>query len=190
LAITTKAKGEATKQRIVAATSELIHSHGYNATGLNQIIKHSGAPKGSLYFHFPEGKEQIVEAALLASGATVTSLMQQSFTQSKNQQQAIKQCIDFFKEVLISTNFQKGCPVATVALEATGETPRIQNVCANIYQDWLTQLEQGLGEANAEHANVVLMLIEGALVLSKAKKSIDPLNQCEKHLSALFSKNN
>jgi len=189
LLITTKAKGEATKQRIINATSELIHAHGYNATGLNQIIKTSGAPKGSLYFHFPEGKEQIVEAALIASGATISLLMKQAFDQSDSQQQAIHKCIEFFKQELISTNFQKGCPVATVALEAAGEIPRIQNVCANIYQEWQTLLQQRLGAANEENANLILMLIEGALVLSKATKSVDPLVQCEKHLSALLSKN-
>ena len=76
--------------------------------------------------------------------------------------------------------------MATVALEAAGETGRIQKVCAEIYDDWLSILKQGLGESNAEHANIVLMLIEGALVLSKANKSTEPLDSCETHLSSLL----
>ena len=72
MAQNTKAKGEATKQRIVAAAADLIHCQGFNATGMNQIIKESGAPKGSLYFHFPQGKEEIIEAALRQSGSQVS----------------------------------------------------------------------------------------------------------------------
>lgn len=187
MAQSTKAKGEATKLRIVDAAAELIHTQGFNATGLNQIIKNSGTPKGSLYFHFPEGKEEIIEAALMASGSQVSQLLKHAFSETDNLQQALAQCIAYFKHELTTSEFRKGCPVATVALEAAGEISRIQKVCAEIYADWLSILEQELGEDRAEHANIALMLIEGALVLSKAHKSTEPLDKCEAHLSALLA---
>lgn len=185
----TNAKGEATKQRIVAAAADLIHRHGFNATGMNQIIKNSGAPKGSLYFHFPEGKEQIIEAALRASGEQVSLLLQQAFGQGENLQQALDQCISYFKSELITTGFSKGCPVATVALETAGDIDRMQTVCEEIYGSWLSILKQGLGDAKAEQAEIILMLIEGALVLSKANKSVEPLEKCSAHLAAILVEN-
>lgn len=187
MAQNTKSKGETTKQRIVSAAADLIHTQGFNATGLNQIIKDSGTPKGSLYFHFPEGKEEIIEAALRASGHQVSELLQQAFREADTLQDALGQCIAYFKRELTMSEFRKGCPVATVALEAAGELSRIQKVCTEIYGDWLSTLEEGLGESKAEHARIVLMLIEGALVLSKAHKSTAPLDSCEAHLSALLA---
>ncbi len=181
------AKGEATKQRIIAAAADLIHRQGFNATGLNQIIKNSGTPKGSLYFHFPEGKEEIIEAALQASGNQMSQLLTQVFDQSPDPRQAINHCIAYLKQELVATEFRKGCPVATVALEASGEISRIQKVCADIYKNWTSILERGLGESGARQAGIVLMLIEGALVLSKANRSTEPLDICAAHLSVLLT---
>src|SRR5215207_2727934 len=67
--MTPQTKGAATQQRMVESMLELIQVHGYSGTGLNTVLTHSRAPKGSLYFHFPEGKVQLGERAIeLASG--------------------------------------------------------------------------------------------------------------------------
>ena len=64
-----------TKQRILQTAMRLFHTQGYHATGVSQILKESVSPKGSLYYHFPGGKEQlaieaIYEQRLLAAGYT------------------------------------------------------------------------------------------------------------------------
>jgi TetR/AcrR family transcriptional regulator, lmrAB and yxaGH operons repressor len=52
-----------TRDQIIQTTCTLLESQGYHATGLNQILKESGAPKGSLYYYFPQGKEELAEEA-------------------------------------------------------------------------------------------------------------------------------
>lgn len=52
------------REKILAAATRLFQLQGYYGTGLNQIIKESGAPKGSLYYHFPDGKEQLAIEAV------------------------------------------------------------------------------------------------------------------------------
>lgn len=56
------------KQQILEAAARLFERQGYHATGLNEIIRESSAPKGSLYYYFLDGKEQIgAETALWLS---------------------------------------------------------------------------------------------------------------------------
>ncbi|MEV7027919.1 helix-turn-helix domain-containing protein, partial [Kitasatospora sp. NPDC093558] len=69
------AKGEETRARLIAGARALIEAQGYFGSGVNQIVAESGAPRGSLYFHFPEGKDQLVTAALVQAGREVEDLL-------------------------------------------------------------------------------------------------------------------
>lgn len=53
-----------TRDQIIETTCELLEAYGYHATGLNQILTKSGTPKGSLYYYFPEGKEELTSETL------------------------------------------------------------------------------------------------------------------------------
>jgi len=64
-------KGERTRKKLVDATAALLRRQGYHATGLSDIVAESGAPRGSLYFHFPGGKDELARAALLASTVSI-----------------------------------------------------------------------------------------------------------------------
>ena len=61
------------REKILQAATRLFHLNGYHATGLNQILQESGAPKGSLYYHFPNGKEQLAAEAIQLSGQIIAA---------------------------------------------------------------------------------------------------------------------
>ena len=67
-----------TREKFVETTSRLMEIQGYHATGLNQIIKESGAPKGSLYYHFPGGKEELASEAVHQAGVNLVQLIQEN----------------------------------------------------------------------------------------------------------------
>src|SRR5690348_8628683 len=69
-------KGAETRDRLMDATQELIEAGGYSGAGLNQVIAASGAPRGSLYFHFPDGKDQLVGESLRRAGRAVNDAME------------------------------------------------------------------------------------------------------------------
>lgn len=69
---------KSSREKILEAATELFHLKGYHATGLSQIIQESGAPKGSLYYHFPNGKEQLAVEAINLSATRIAAEIEQN----------------------------------------------------------------------------------------------------------------
>src|ERR1700694_1694228 len=59
------------KEKTILAAAKLLRRHGYNGTALSDILAAAGSPRGSLYFHFPNGKEEIAVAALTHAADSV-----------------------------------------------------------------------------------------------------------------------
>ncbi len=78
------------REKILHTASRLFQLQGYHATGLNQIVKESGAPKGSLYHFFPNGKEELAIEAVTYTGKIVEHLIQQSMDESSDPVEAIQ----------------------------------------------------------------------------------------------------
>ncbi len=182
-------KGDQTKARLIEKTAELIATQGYHATGLNQITQESSTPMGSLYYHFRHGKDELVGAAMQSGGNAISAAMQQIFNASTNVPTAIQQLASLFANQMTVTNFQKGCPVATVTLEEAAQNDAIQQVAHEIYQGWQEQIAQFLEklgyskEQSSALALLSLSVIEGALLLSRAERSTLPLNRASEYLS-------
>ncbi|HUS31317.1 MAG TPA: TetR/AcrR family transcriptional regulator [Kofleriaceae bacterium] len=177
----TQRRGETARTRLLATTAELLHKQGYSSTGMNQILDESKAPKGSLYFYFPGGKEELVAAALSQASEGLSATLQQLLDASPTPVAAVKAVIAFFKGQLEHSHFTKGCPVATVALEQSATSDALHEVCAGAYRGWHRLVEKrlvrdGYSPARADSlANFFLTTLEGALLVSRAHRSTAPL---------------
>jgi TetR/AcrR family transcriptional repressor of lmrAB and yxaGH operons len=187
-------RGEAARGRLLATTAELLHRQGYASTGLNQILEESGAPKGSLYFYFPGGKEELAVAALTRSSATLTQALEQILTAAPTAEAAVAAVIAFFAGQLATSRFEKGCPVATVALEQATSSEALQAVCSAAYRSWERLVEQRLlreghaPERAAGLANLALTAIEGALLMCRAHRSTEPLERTGRELARILAR--
>ncbi|HBA33718.1 MAG TPA: TetR family transcriptional regulator [Gammaproteobacteria bacterium] len=176
-------KGQQTQEKIISATLDLIERQGFHSTGLQQIIKASGAPKGSLYFHFPNGKDEIVADALKQGSDLILAMIEQAFTRASDAQQAVGTLFDGLIQRLTDSEFEKGCPVATTALEAREDHPIVAAACRDAYTCWTQALINGLVRTGLsatqaqQEATLMLSLLEGALMLSKVQYSTAPLAQ-------------
>lgn len=180
------------RARFVETTAGLLRRQGYHATGLNQIIKESGAPKGSLYFHFPGGKEELAQAALEQSGAQMHAELEGLVANAKNPLEALRAVANALADSLEASDFQDGCPVATVALEAAAQSEALQMTCGASYRAW----EQLISASLREHrvatreakglASLILSAIEGALLLSRAYRDTKPLRGLPRQLRPLL----
>ena len=183
-------KGQQTQEKILSATLDLIERQGFHSTGLQQIIKASGAPKGSLYFHFPEGKDQLVSCALQQGSEFINAMIDHAFALAQNPAQGISWLFDGLARRLLDSNYEKGCPVATAALEAGDAHPQVRDACAQAYDLWQDTISRGLqqkgmtqDQANHE-APLILSMLEGALMMAKVRRSPQPLEQARDALLA------
>src|SRR2546423_15526135 len=138
-------KGDQTRSRMLDATRDLVESRGYFGTGLNQVLADSGAPRGSLYFHFPGGKDQLVAEALTRSGEDVASII--DGLAAPNAADFVEGLLTRLGDRLEESGWHKGCPVATVALEPAAANNAIQQVCSTAYTSWERTLRDRLGTA-------------------------------------------
>ncbi|MFD0345845.1 TetR/AcrR family transcriptional regulator [Kitasatospora aburaviensis] len=173
-------KGEETRARLVAGTRNLIEAQGYFGTGLNQIVTESGAPRGSLYFHFPEGKDQLVAAALVQAGREVEELLTSLAREGTDAATIIGRLTELFTARLEASDYTKGCPIATVGLEVSGSNEALRRTCAEVYRSWQQVVTdrltaQGFGRADAETTSgQALALLEGAVLLARVRRSRRP----------------
>lgn len=186
-------KGEETRARLIAGTRTLIETQGYFGTGLNQVLAESGAPRGSLYFHFPAGKDQMVAAALVQSGQEVEELLKSLAGEGLSAAVITRRLMDVFVDRLEESRFTKGCPVATVALEVAGSNEELRRVCAEVYESWRRILADRLvaegrtpEAADAASARVLAQL-QGALLLARVQQSHVPLEQASHAVQLLLT---
>jgi TetR/AcrR family transcriptional regulator, lmrAB and yxaGH operons repressor len=167
------------RQRLVETAARLFRVQGYHATGLNQIVEESKAPKGSLYHYFPDGKEQLGAEALSAAGRQLHGKLQALV--QMNPFQALDKLLEMSIEELESSDYCDGCPIATVALETTASSTVLRDKCSAIFdralhtlQGWL--MDKGVARQEAESLAVtVFAAFEGALILCKVQRSSEPL---------------
>ncbi|HUJ57856.1 MAG TPA: TetR/AcrR family transcriptional regulator [Kofleriaceae bacterium] len=174
-------KGERTRHKLVATAARLFERQGYHATGLAEILEESGAPRGSLYFHFPGGKDELACAALGQAGAAWRARIESVLARAPNLGVAVDEVCKLLADDLAASGYEHGCPVAAVALEAPATSDTIRQAVEAHYTEWRELIVDRLAttavarEPARQLAVFALAAIEGALLLAKAQRSRDPL---------------
>ena len=175
-------KGDLTKARLAESMLELIQTSGYSGTGVNAVIDHAGAPKGSFYFHFPDGKEGLGVAAVDLAAAQFQALIAESASSSSGSAAgAARLAIEALATIVGESDFRLGCPVSVVTLEMGAESERLRQACATAFESWIAPtaalLETGGLESPEARslATVIVSMIEGAVIVSRATRNTQPL---------------
>jgi TetR/AcrR family transcriptional regulator, lmrAB and yxaGH operons repressor len=188
---TTETKGQRTRERMVHSAAALFRRKGYDGTGLNEILERSGAPRGSLYFHFPGGKEELAVAALTEAGFGIGSGMESLLSSAKSPSEGIARVIDFLADELERSDYRGGCPIAAVTLDGAAESKAVRDACASVFDRWLELMEARLAEggwtapAARRRALITLAAFEGGLTVARAKRDSAPLRALADELRGL-----
>ena len=176
-----------TREQIIQATCFLLEKQGYPATGLNEIVRRSGAPKGSLYHYFPEGKEQLVSEAVLYSGDILVNRLRAELDKYPDPVQAIYVYILRLADKIEEKQFAAGNPLSIVAIESAVASERISLACRQVYAQLQSAFEEkmtssGMSSALAkEKACLIMVSLEGGILLSRVHRTPDPLRTLAAH---------
>lgn len=176
--------------RILQATADSLTRKGYTATGLNEIIAESGAPKGSLYHYFPDGKEQLAVEAMALSTDEWFSKLSGIMNKADDPSAAIRMVCKSMAKQLKESKWENGCPIATVTLEAASTVPTIQQAADRHWKRWHEAIRVyfcGFGlQIPDALITTAIAAFEGGLLLARAHRSEKPLLQVGETLASLF----
>jgi TetR/AcrR family transcriptional regulator, lmrAB and yxaGH operons repressor len=164
--------------RIITAAARLFQRRSYHGIGLIEILEASGAPKGSFYHHFPDGKEQLAEVAMALAGQVVAAMIDRAFASAASFSDGVTRLTTDIADWFESSKYSEGCPVTSVLLETVPGSERLTVASQTIFQSWVEATETHalrLGRADANTlATGLLIALEGAWIVARAQRSRQP----------------
>jgi AcrR family transcriptional regulator len=181
------------RERMVRSAALLIRERGAKATAISDVLKHSGAPRGSAYHYFPDGRTQLLCEAVDFAGEYIA----RRIARGERAVDVLDTLVAGYKEQLISTDYRAGCPIVAVAVEAPDPddpAPATQVIerAAAVFARWTELIAQrlvtdGVAAARAEELAVLMTTsIEGAIVVASAARDVKPLDVVHRQLRELL----
>ncbi|MEC3977710.1 TetR/AcrR family transcriptional regulator [Amycolatopsis sp. H20-H5] len=181
-----------TRERMVSTAMTLFRRDGYAATSWRHLVEEAGTPWGSAYHHFPGGKEQLAVAAVELGTTVVAATVRRAFERTETVEDAVRWWFGKAGQALAADGYRGGCPVATITLELANSSPALTEACRAAFTSWhelLTGLLAGHGfdAARADDLAIAAMNnLEGALLLCRVRRSLDPLERAAAHVALVI----
>ena len=194
-----------TRAKMVAGAADLMSRRGVNATSLRDVVRHTNTPRGSLGHHFPRGKQQLIEDALMFAGKQVSGPLAH-LTQKHGAVGGLRAFIALWRQTLERTKFQAGCPVLAVsveqyvndATEKDGEPDEaaqqhMLDLAEGVFAEWQRIMfaalrHEGVATARARRlAALVIASTEGTVAMCRTARSAQPLDDVRQELELLLS---
>ena len=185
------AKASSARDDLLGAAAELFRARGYEGVGVAELLEVSGAPRGSLYFHFPGGKEQIGLEVIERVGASTREQFRALGGRDIDLDTYIDTVFKATAKMVKERNFDGSCPVAAIAAEFAGKDTALGAAVRGVFTAWEREVAKaaearGLIAKNAaDFASALVGAMEGAFLLSKAQRSVAPHVNAGRAIKAL-----
>jgi len=178
------------RMRMIEAAISLMRQSGLSGAGINEIVRASGAPKGSVYHFFPQGKQQIVAEALTIYAQRVSEFIEESMRRRKQPHDKLLALFSAFAKRVEDAGFLQSCAVGTVSLDLDASMDELRPLLDAAFANWrqviLHQLELPENRNNKALAGLILTTIEGAYIRSRAEHSSLPFKEAGGMLAQLL----
>jgi TetR/AcrR family transcriptional repressor of lmrAB and yxaGH operons len=181
------------RQAIVDAAVTLFRLRGYSATGLNDIVEASGAPKGSLYHYFPKGKASIAEAAVQTAASRLGEALARLSGESRSAARLVRAYAELLAEWMAGSGFRAGSPVTTTLLELAPDDRAVTQAGRQAFAAWrgvisARLVEEGMASGRAARlAALAIAAIEVGLIQCRVEARKDILLTIGRELEALLA---
>lgn len=181
------------RERMVVSAALLIRERGAHPTAIADVLAHSGAPRGSAYHYFPGGRTQLLCEAVDYAG----EFMAAHLGRASSGLDALDDLFEYYRDELQRSDFRAGCPVVAVAVEAGDpdkpeQSAAVRDRAAAVFARWRQVIAElltadGVSAARArELAVLVLSSFEGALVIARAGRDLEPVEAVHAQLRSLI----
>lgn len=181
-----------TRDRLLAATTELMRSRGFRGTGLKDVTTAAAATTGSLYHFFPGGKDELVRVAIREDGAAHEAVFAGIARQTATPGEALSTFFSQAADVLEATDYVDLCPIGTIAGELASTNEEIRSACGDVFAGWQRMISAQLAGAGlddpdvrAELSATAVAALLGGFVLVRTQRSGEPLRAAGRQLRAL-----
>ena len=177
------------RARMVQSAATLIRERGIHGTGLREVVAHSGGPRGSLGRFFPGGKTQLVTEAIDVALVDLFDDLERTLSEAETFPEAISVIVTPWRRLLVDHDFALGCPLAATICDAA-DNDSLRTHVRDAFAGWRASVVDayarfGASPAEAEaHATVLMAALEGALMLARAQRNIEPLDTVERFFAS------
>jgi AcrR family transcriptional regulator len=177
------------RDQMVRSAIALFAQRGVQGTSLGDVIEHAGAPRGSIYHHFPGGKDELVAAVLRTMA--VAGPRGLAPLEGRDAAGVIDGFLDGWKRILEASDYSSGCSV--LGITVTAEDAGIRSGAGGVFEAWATELARllrhgGVPAASARSlAWTLISAAEGAVAICRAQRTMEPLEAVRTQLKALAS---
>jgi AcrR family transcriptional regulator len=184
--------GERTREKMVRGAAQLLRERGYTGTGFREVVERTGAPRGSIYHHFPGGKAQLAGEAVDWMAGLARRSIEQSFAEG-GPIAGLRAFVEIWRAEFERSGYRAGCPIVAVAVENHDDAPDLLDVAARAFAAWRSAFADSLRDAGVAAsradslAALVVSAVEGAIVLSRAERDSSPLLEVAAELEGMIA---
>ncbi|MBL8424034.1 MAG: TetR/AcrR family transcriptional regulator [Candidatus Accumulibacter phosphatis] len=177
------------RDRMLEAAISLMRGSGLTGAGINEIVRVSGAPKGSVYHFFPQGKAQIASEALTVYSKRVMAFIDQALASERQEGAKVSALFRAFARRVEEGDFRQSCAVGTVTLDLDADLQQLQTILGDAFSQWAALIGEHLDLGDAvrtrSFAGLILTSIEGAYVRCRAERSSRAFTEAGEWLAIL-----
>ena len=188
--VTSNRRRSPARARMVRSAATLMRERGIHGVGLREVVAHSGGPRGSLGRYFPGGKTQLMTEAIDVGLAELFEEVDRALTEAETFPDAIGVIVAPWRRLLVDHDFALGCPLAATVVDAVAANPDLRVHVSELlarYQAAVASVYLKFGDSPAqaaEQSTVLFAALEGALILARARRDVEPLDTVERHFAS------
>lgn len=182
-----------TRERMVDAAVTLFGRNGYTNVSLLDVVLEAKAPRGSIYHHFPNGKDELALEVAAAWRYQIEREAARLAAKSTSAVRFLRAVIDQTRKSVVSSDFSEGCAMSGIIANVGGQADEpVREAVGATFDGWIDALAQGLVTSGVRPARAqqvamqVVVAIEGAITVSRATRDVAPFSAVQDMIPALL----